>query len=245
MTTVYWDSYNEHPDMRWLDLTLMEPLAVLPSAIKARDVSFHSHFTKCPAFQDYYKNTYLVTSPVDMELSYDPVTRMLRSTPQAQGFFDAVVTYRGNDIGANDPFLMSLGFSYLFIADKECMIEQIPVALHSSAITRRINLICGTFDISKWFRPVEFSFEVPDFSKPIKIKRGDPLFYLRFVPSDGGKVALVHKSMPKESLEVVKSCLFVKDTKVKLPLSAYYKMAERLHPKLWFKKKCPFNWRSK
>lgn len=245
MTTVYWDCYNEKTDMRWFELTLVSPTPVLPSVIRNRSVAHNNHFTKCPAFKDYYKNVYMVTSPVDMELIYDKTTGFLSNVPQDQGFFDAVVQHRGDAIGKDDPFLMSLAFSYLFVADSDCMIEQIPATMHNSDISKRVNLICGTFNIGKWFRPVEFSFEVNDFSKPIKIKRGEPLFYIRFVPKNGEKVNLVHKSMPTDTLEVVKACLFVKDSKLRLPLNTLYKLAERLYPKLWFKRKCPFSWGKK
>lgn len=239
MTTVYW-----HPFNKIFDLMLDEPTPALPSIIKNRYTANVTHFTKCPAFKDYYKNTYIVTSPMDIEIAYDPVTTMLRISPQAQDFFNAVIIHRGAQVGIKDNFLMSLGVTLTLIADKECMVEQIPATLHASNFTKRINLIGGTFDIGKWFRPLEFAFEVVDFSTPLKIKRGDPLFYIRLLPKDGSKVKLVYKEFPTETVDVINACLTVKDSKCRLPLTTYYKMAERLYHKLWFKKKkCPFNWR--
>jgi len=178
--------------------------------------------------------------------TYDPVTNQLSISPQDQGFYEANVTHRRHTIGENDDFLMSLGINFLFIADKNCQLELTQASMHKSNFIDSTRLIHGTFNINKWYRPIEIPFEFKDPAKPIKIKRGDVLAYVKFIPADGKKVVLKQKNFPEETLEAVKACLFVKDLRNRMPLKTLYELSERIRNKLWFnKKKCPFNWRNK
>jgi hypothetical protein len=245
MTTIYWD-YHGPREEKWFELTLFNPSPALPEIIKSRDTTHVTHFTKCPAFKEYYKNTYVIKSPVDITITYDKETKVLSIKPQAQVFYDSAILYRGDTVGNDDAFLMSFNVNYLFIADKDCMLEFLPASMHSSDFIDMTRLVNGTFNINKWYRPVEVAFEIKNPSFSIKIKRGDPLAYVRFIPADGGKVNVEQKHFPQETLDAVSACLYVKASNNFLPLKTLYELSTRLKNKLWFnKKKCPFNWRNK
>jgi hypothetical protein len=245
MTTVYWNIFNEK-NRKWFELAAFEPTSALHEIINDRETSNLMHFTKCPAFIQYYKNTYVLKSPVNIELTYDPATKRLNIFPQAQIFYDENIVYRGHTVGEHDSFLMSFGLSYLFISDKDCDIELLPCLMHKSEFTDNTRMIVGTFNINKWYRPVQLAFEFKNPALPIKIKRGDAIAYVRFLPKDDHKIKLQNKDFSKETLDAVESCLMVKELHNKHPLKLLYKLSERIRNKLWFnKKKCPFNWRSK
>jgi hypothetical protein len=243
MTTVYWGYYPSNN--RIFELLLLAPAPALPEIITSRDVSNRGHFTKCPAFTQYYKNTYVIKSPIDIEFMYDPVTKLLSIFPQGQSFYEENIVYRGHIVGKNDDFLMSFTLNYLFIADKSCAIELLPCGMHKSNFVDNTRIIGGTFDINKWYRPIEMAFEFKNPLAPIKIKRGDALAYVRFLPKNNSKIKLQHKNFSKETLDTVNACLFVKDSANKFSLEMLYKFSERIRNKLWFNKKCPFNWRNK
>jgi hypothetical protein len=246
MTTVYWGYHHNQPNRKWLELALIEPEPLLPYFIKQRNVSIPQHFTRCPAFTAYYKNTYVIKSPIDITITYRKEIDTLAIEPQDQNFYDSLITHRGNQIGADDPFLMSIALEYLFIADKDCLIELLPAYLHTSPTLKSVRVICGSFNIAKWFRPIEFAFEMLTPDAPLKIKREEPLFYVRFVPADAKKINLVHKCFPEETKEVLDSCLQIKYLNNNFQLNQLYEFAKRVSHKLWFKKKkCPFNWRNK
>jgi hypothetical protein len=245
MTTVYWDYCNEK-NKDWFSLALIEPSPALPEIIKARDVTHQSHFAHCPAFKSYYKNTYVIKSPIDIEISYDETTKNLNIFPQMQKFFDDNITHRGATIGDTDPFLMSIGFNYLFIADEDCFMELIPASMHDSEFTASTRIINGVFNINKWYRPIEIAFEFKDNTKKLKIKRGEPLAYVRFTTKKEEKIKLQHKMFPEKTLEAVNACAYVKSLENRFSLETLYALSERVRSKLWFnKKKCPFNWRKK
>jgi hypothetical protein len=244
MTTVYWDYYRPFK-ANWLGLLLIEPTPALFEIAKSRTPTSDNHFLKCPAFIGYYKNTYVIKSPVDIELRYDNATRRLQVYPQEQEFFDANVTYRGNDIDIKDPFLMSIFLGYLFIADKDCTVELIPAFMHDSEFISKTRIVCGYFNISRWYRPIELSFEFKNQSDVIKIKRDDPLAYVRFISDDDEKVTLTRKEFSEEALDAVATCLLTKKSLGKGSMKFLYKVTEQLRNKLNLKPKCPFNWRNK
>jgi hypothetical protein len=244
MTTVYWNIFDKdaiHPE-HCMALSHFNPEPVLPYIVANRKVvDPNEAYISCPAFLDYYKNIYLVRSPVDIQITYTSDTNGLRIAPQDQYFYDKFIKHRGNPSVKENPFLMSFLFYYLYIADDECMVEQLPVTFHDNAVASKIRVISGTFDISKWFRPVEFSFEFLNKDEPLVIKRGDPLYYIRFVPKDNSKVRLEKKKLSEEVFNATNSCTSLKFGLPRQPFKILYELAKRVKPKL--SKKCPFNWR--
>jgi len=242
MTTVYWgqNKVDFSTVEASLDLAFIEPELLLPTIKKSR-AHESGTYLECPAFLDYYKHTYIIRSPITTTLTVDYANKYLNVFPQKQEFYDTFVNNRANVIGHKDPFLLSLQFFNLFVADEDCMVEQLPPAFHPEVANIRV--IPGTFNIGKWYRPLEVAFEVIDPSKPIKITRGDPLYYVRLIPKNGGKVELKPTTYTREQSDIVISCVSLKKAIPKLPLKALYKLAERFN--MLPKKKCPFNWRNK
>jgi hypothetical protein len=242
MTTVYWDVIKPGFDNEdcSLDLAIMDLEPVLPSIIKSRNHAKDASYLNCPAFLEYYKNTFVVRSPINIKLNVDYATKHLTIYPQGQEFYDKFIVNRAAVLGDNDPFLVSILVHYCFASDEECMLEQMPVTFNFAEIPN-IRPIPGIFDISKWYRPIELGFEVIDSSKPVEIKRGDPVVYVRFTPKDGSKVTLKRKEFSKEQLTNVNRCTSLKNSLPKQPLKVLYKLAEVLN--MNFPKKCPFDWR--
>jgi len=108
--------------------------------------------------------------------------------------------------------------------------------------------IPGTFNISKWIRCIDFSAEIKDEKKPVKIKKGDVLFYVRFKTKDDSKVELERVPYTVELKYATTACFSVKNHIKNLPLKILYKMAEPFLSKLSFRKqpkKCPFGFGKK
>jgi len=218
MTTIYWQFKDTSAQA--LELAYFDPEPLLPEISKIRN----SRYVKCPAFLEYYKNTYLIRSPIDMTITYNK--GQLTIYPQTQKFYDAYVIHRGHQIKETDPFLMSLNIQYLFIADKDCVVEQIPAMFHD--ISTKLRLISGTFNIHKWFRPTDFAFEFINENEPIVIKRGDPLFYVKFKTPKDEKIVLKQKHFDESVFNNVKSCTNLKNAIPKCPLKVLYKLTERI-----------------
>ena len=138
--------------------------------------------------------------------------------------------------------MFSLGLFYVFIADKSVKIETLYPSMHRSETTNNINLIQGTFDISKWIRPIEFGVEVLNDNKIVKFKRGDVLFYIRFLTDE--KINLERIPHSNDLNYMIYPFTNMKKELPNQPLEKVYKIAEpwiKLIKKKLFKSKCPFH----
>lgn len=189
---------------------------------------------KCPAFLDYYKNTYLIKAPIDLTFKIsgshidcqnlypqDYLERIFNNRHQPENLYSTV----------------SLAWYYMFYSNKSVMIEVIPPVWHKNKLQNNINIIGATFDISKWYRPLEFAFEIIDDTQPIVIKRGDPLYYVKFNTLD--KVKLNRQESTKKIEELIIMCTQLKDYIPNNSMHKNYSLMHKLIDK--FKpKKCPF-----
>ena len=136
-----------------------------------------SLFMKCPAVTGFHQKFFVIKSPFDLELTYDRNKQDVRIS-ESQKFYDQFVSWRKDEYGENERPLFSFLFQYMFVADEPVWIETYPAFLHGQP--ENTQYIPGSFDIYNWFRPVDFSFQMIDDTKPVTIKRGQPLFYLKF-----------------------------------------------------------------
>ena len=126
----------------------------------------------------------------------------------------------------NNAYMCQLLPSFLFFTDgsAEVVAESLPIVLHE---TPNALFVPGSFDIAKWLRPFNYAFELADPTKPITIKRGDPLYMVRFVCEDGDFVQLERKLMTEELDTAKKACLQVKAIVQKVNLKTLYGMASK------------------
>lgn len=189
---------------------------------------------KCPAFLDYYKNTYLIKAPIDLTFKISG-SHINCQNLYPQDYLEKIFTNRYQP--ENLYSTVSLSWYYMFYSDKSVMIEVIPPVWHKNKLQNNINVIGATFDISKWYRPLEFAFEIIDDTQPIVIKRGDPLYYVKFNTLD--KVKLDRQESTKKIEELIIMCTQLKDyipnNSMRKNYSLMHKLIDKFKPK-----KCPF-----
>jgi hypothetical protein len=224
----------------WREIAYFDPEPVLNLLAQERDKNIS--YLQCPAFTNYYKNCYLIRCPFDLTISLDPVTNSFRTNEFDQEFYDKYLVDR---VDQNNIYrMLSLRILYLFYSEHEVLMQQISPSMHKTELINNINIIHGEFDISKWIRPVEFSFEIVDKTKPLILKRGDPLFYIRFATNE--TVKLIRSPMTEELNYISSACLYAKDVIRKQSLNERYESAKSLissyKDKIFGKKsKCPFS----
>ena len=81
---------------------------------------------------------------------------------------------------------LQLKLPYVFVADEPVYISQLSPFMHHTKNPLPGTIFGGRFPINVWPRPLMWAFEWHDTSRPIKVNRGDPLFYVGFetMPQD-------------------------------------------------------------
>ena len=222
--------------------TWFDPEPALNYLIKNADKS--SLQFQCPAFIDYFKNTYVIKCPVDLDISIKNTngSRELFTNNYNQFFCDNFLTKLGQV--ETKYFKFSLNVSYIMYSDESIIMEQMPIIMiHDLTETyKNMCLVPGIFDISKWIRPLSASYEVFDDTKQVSFKRGDPLYFVRFRTDK--KINLIRTEITEELSNVVDSCVLRKNLIQGSSLDDNYKSAKSLlnlyKDKLFKRKKCPF-----
>jgi hypothetical protein len=233
------DSQKSFNDIRPENLLFFELEPLLKTLIEEREGN--AEFLKCPAFIDYYKNCYIVKCPLDLTIEIDKEKEVIRTIYDLE-FFNRFVTLRFK--GNKKYSMLSLNFSYIFISDKSTKIETLFPTWHKNENNSKINFITGTFNISKWVRPIEYAFEVLKPIEVLNLKRGEPLMYIRFVTDE--KVTLERLEFTSEIYSNIESFVGLKRLLPMQSLDRLYTLANplmNLLKKKLFKKKCPFNFK--
>lgn len=221
-----------------------EPEPLLKHIVSERNKDVR--YLKCPAVKDYYKNTFVIRSPIDLTFEIKRNEMGIKycvTHNYNQDFFNNFVHERFTE---NTVPMLSMEFaSYIFYSDKSVLAEQThpSLSMHNSEVARKTSIICGTFDVSKWIRPFTYSFEVVDCKSPIEIKRGDPLYYVRFNTKENVKL---HRVMfDKDIKDVADACLsvktFVENNSMEKNYSIIKPFLDFSKPKLFKGSKCPFS----
>lgn len=219
MTTVYWC-----PVLKGARAGFHESLEVFfqqPDPLFKAIAAEHpdTEFLACPSVQEFCRDTYVVRAPFDVTYTYHPQTDMVTTDKKDHAHFDSLFKRRPDGSCECMP-------SYVFYAGESVRMEVMPVFLLKSATADAVHFIPGEFDIGKWIRPVMWDFFVKDPSKPIAITKGDPLFFVRFTPSDGSRVEFERVEYDFKMMKVTDVCLGVKYFVPGIPLRRLYKLAE-------------------
>lgn len=254
-TIVKWafiDHLPTYPADIMAALVDVEPKRVLPMVLNdpqrpfASGDNLEAAYGKCYAFLDYFKNVYALCAPVDIELDINEQGVVVEAkvgnaaNPAMRGF----VHFRSAP-DANTNILVTLNYQYTFFSTAEVMIEQMPPFMDYTLMKQGVTTIPGTYDISKWVRPVEAVLEVAKGVRSVVIPAGTPLTYVRFVSMDGGTVELERVENTPELDKVIRTCIGLKMLRAKTPLKQCYDMAKKAVDAFVRPKRCPFGFGKK
>ena len=203
---------------------------------------------ECPAIHDLARHYYVVCSPFSIGLH---CTRLV----PGESFYYDVVPVEGHKtlslktlqtvLQVTPPSIwespqrptLQLMLPYVFISDESVYVEQTPAFFSPAAANWPLLVYPGRFPIDVWPRQVNFSFQWTDPGRDILIERGQPLFYLRFLPAQRDrKVRLVEAERTRE-LENFMSAVRDVTSVVDRSFSLLTRAAELRPPKLLVEKK--------
>lgn len=200
------------------ELLAIEPVPLLKYLLEKRaDVGY----LKCYSILDVCKNSFVVLSPYDLTIAVNPETNFVTVQEFSTHFYNKMCLNRGiTDRG----YLLSMPPELVFFSKQDVVLEVMPTQLIDLPINAAF--ISGRYNISKWVRPLNWTFELVNGSNTVAVKRGDPLFVVRFTPKDDDTVKLEQVPFTEELHRVVKACTQVKNVMPKTSLHKLYSMAE-------------------
>lgn len=164
--------------------------------------------SRCPAVINLESRHFLIRCPFDINLAFTrdekgrPGLRNLSgemSAIRAGKLVDKIHITKESEWRRPDVPTIQLSLPYIFIADEPVYMSQVAPFMHYAREPMPGTIFGGRFPIHVWPRPLMWAFEWHDTTKPLKINRGDPLFYATFetMPQDRS-VAMVETEMTDE-----------------------------------------------
>ena len=175
----------------------------------------------CPAFTEALKNTYLIRSVIDYELTLK--NNRVFSTIGNQSFFDDWVSVRDTVEGACSFYAPKI----TFFAEKPLDIELRPANYHYNGFTNNATIIEGRYDIGRHFRPLEAPFIFKQ-TKQVIMSRGDPLYYVKFCTKQ--KVKLVPFQYTQDIKSLTENKFLFRQWRTN-PLSYWYGIHDKFYKK--------------
>lgn len=182
--------------------------------------------SRCPAVINLESRYFCIRSPYDLHLEF---VRDKEGRPAMRNLNGDMSGIRANKlreklhITAEHEWRYSgvptlqLELPYVFISDEPVYMSQVSPFMHHFKTPLPGTLFGGRFPINVWPRPLMWAFEWHDTSQPIKINRGDPLFYAGFetMPQDRSVVVSETEVTPEltEYMELISGAVnFVNQT---------------------------------
>jgi hypothetical protein len=164
--------------------------------------------SRCPAVINLESRYFVVRCPFDLHLAF---VRDKEGRPALRNLNGDMSGIRGNKlreklhIAAESEWrhpgvpTLQLELPYVFIADEPVYLSQVSPFMHFTKQPLPGTIFGGRFPINVWPRPLMWAFEWHDTETPIKISRGDPLFYVGFetMPQDRGVVVTETEVTPE------------------------------------------------
>ena len=167
---VYWACTEDE----WL--RAKEPESVYKNFIK-KIKNKKTNIESCPSIKNYANNTFSIKSIYSYNFEILNKTEGAFSNLYDQNFFDKHVLVRSQ---IDKLFSFTQGF--VFFTEKKSlnMSAGILPYLEDNDINKKCIVIPGTFDIGKWFRPIDFAFYLKNNYNDFEIKEEEIFQYIKF-----------------------------------------------------------------
>jgi hypothetical protein len=218
---VYWCCIDRLTDN---DLLFDPPSKLLPelySYFSPKENSELSFLFKCPAFTEKYKNTFLIKAPRDYYIGFEhnkekEEIRITTSDPDRKSF--------QNSFQLRDTFFQmgTIKWQYYFFSNTPLEMVTSPAYHFSKEFNEKTIFTDGQFDIGKWFRPIDTTFWIKEKYNSVNIKKGDPLFYVKF--NSKNKIKLTNFHLSKKIYNMSDGLVRYKETIPSQPFSVIYNL---------------------
>lgn len=189
---VYWAT-NTLLDRQTKINMMLEPPKPLVSMLPKSNGNKNG-YRSCSAGKDFWKNTYAIINPADSYVKVSGETEKL-VFDKNDGFWLAEPS------GLINTYRVDYDFSWLFFSEKSVKVQQLPPFLHNTSAAKNGRISAGSFDISKWFRPINLTYLLWENSNELYLKKGEPLSYLQFLTDE--KIVLKQFELTPELRDIM------------------------------------------
>lgn len=180
--TVYWSPYSRVDRLSYVNLLSSPPqkfLSTLGNPVVDKPASYHN----CRGVHNLMKNTYVISAPLSS-------TAYLSGDTNDSSIETNTPVWNKRASSVENSYAIDYDFSWIFFSEETVILRQTHPYMHRTSFLSSGYLTSGSFDISKWFRPINITFNLWKSENIISVIEGEPLCYVEFFTLDERPVVL-------------------------------------------------------
>jgi len=218
MKTVYWAPWDFKDMYTEMFLAYSDPVNVFHDlSKKINKENKMDNFLNCPAFVNVSKNTFMFTSPTNVDLTFLD-DRIRNNMSEHIPFNQKTFIYKSPSL--LNARTVRLAANWIFFSEDDLFIESMHPYMHETSVTNYGFYVPGSFNISKWFRQLEYAFQMKEGCNEFKVSQGDPLLYVKFNTDE--KIELKKFNLSDKLFDMSMSCVRLKSYWRQRQLSKLY-----------------------
>ena len=163
-----------------------------------KEIEFENYeFQGCPAWHSWASSSFVYFSQEDVIFKYNKEKNIIELNSIDDPVREKIQLSYDWNTGKTPTFQLNQHCLF-WTENKNVWLEQIPFGTTSRF--SNIDLIPAHFPFSVWTRVVSMGFKLINVDKPVIIKKGTPLYTVRFISSDYPEVSLQYKEPPQSIL---------------------------------------------
>jgi len=216
MKTVYWSPFSVMEMYPSIQLLYDTPDSLLKDLSPRRNkVAHRDNWFQCRAFQEDVRNTFILRSPVSAVFGLDEDLGAFAIGDEYRENMRFVVRKQPSVTNAET---FAIRGNWIFWSEDPLLITTMPAHYHQPVFNGYY--VGGSFDIGKWFRPVERAIQLNEGTNTVSIKRNDPLAYIKFNTKE--QIELKRFYLNTELVELHWGCVKYKYQEPKMSLDYLY-----------------------
>lgn len=221
MTKTVYFSHCSPPDLYNQDYMLVkEPDSLYKDLLKDKNfANNYNNYMDCPGFLKSIQNTFIIRNSFTTDLKINLQTGDFFNIDGQQN--QVTEHFTAKPICRKLP-LFNIYHNILFFCEEDLEITTIPAYMHNSELQSKCTYIPGSFNISRWFRPVEGAFEMKHAFTELTLKDNDPMYYVKFNTTESVKFVRFYLSL--ELWQMSQGCVNYKKYHSMKPLKYLYKV---------------------
>jgi len=218
---IYWSIWTFPNRLPLINMVCEKPELVL-NTLPSEHESKENSYRRCYGSKNKFLNTYVLKSPITASAKI-----VGHSFPP---YVEDDVQNKSNMFILQKPAFKNIhsieyDFKWIFFSEESIKMHVYQPYMHQTEAFKYGYVASGSYDIGKWFRPVNATYNLWEGNDYISVKQNDPLIYLDFDIDE--KVELREFSINQEILDISQACLGYKNYRPNQPFSKIYEVFEK------------------
>ena len=166
---VYWSPWSL-PEWNNLVSMLWEtPVPVMQTLEKPAEDPYQA----CKAASNLFANTYVVKHPQDIKAKFSNLENPTQESSDARFIVRAPSVVDAHTVTLDTS-------SWIFFCEEDLQVTMYPPFMHKTADRDYGYIPAGKFNVARWFRPLNLTYQLWNGITEIEVKKGDPAMYIQF-----------------------------------------------------------------